>query len=311
MGNKSFCNLCTIDLGKFNGRLSDLEEVIRLMTRANYRQTCVDLRDGILQQTWHELNEFLRLTGTSFAGIVKWEHHRSAKHLQQLHAWVHKYTDEIAEELNLPKAKAQCTIKPDGTLGKRLDTTEGIHRPLSKYIFNNIIISKASPLASVLKEANYKLTDHPFDSTSYLVTVPVAFEDVEFDLVEKENKVLEVNLESAISQLERYKLWMDNYVDHNASITVYYSPEEAEEIVEWLNKNWDSFVGVSFLLRADPTKTAEDLGFAYLPQQPVTKEEYYEYVSTLKDVDLDKMEVVINSLEALDEQCSTGVCPIR
>lgn len=218
----------------------------------------------------------------------------------------------MADELNLPRSKAVTTIKPEGTLGKRLDTTEGLHKPLAKYIINKIILSKHSEIVKVLEKANYNLTEHPFDSTSWLVDIPVCFEDVEFSTVEKDGKILEVNLESAIEQLERYKMWMDNYVDHNASITVSYSPEEVPEIVDWLHKNWNSFVGVSFLLRTDPTKTAEDLGYAYLPQQPVTKEIYEEYVSKLLPVDLDKMSVVVNSLEQLtDQDCASGVCPIR
>ena len=196
------------------------------------------------------------------------------------------------------------------TVGKMMETTEGIHKPLSKYIFNNIIISKASPLLKVAIDAGYRHFEHPFDPTSEIVTLPVCFENVEFNTVEVNGKTLEVNIETAIEQLERYKLWMDNYADHNVSITVSYSPEEVEDIVSWLHSNWEHFVGVSFLLRADPTKTAEDLGYAYLPQQPVSKEEYYEYVSTLKEVNLDQ--VFVSSLEELtDQDCQSGICPIR
>ena len=42
---------------------------------------------------------------------------------------------------------------------------------------------------------------------------------------------LEVNLETAIDQLERYKLLMDNYVEQNCSITVSYDPSEVDAIV--------------------------------------------------------------------------------
>ena len=42
------------------------------------------------------------------------------------------------------------------TVGKMMETTEGIHKPLSKYIFNNIIISKASPLLKVAIDAGYR-----------------------------------------------------------------------------------------------------------------------------------------------------------
>jgi len=279
------------------------------MARANYRQTCVNLKDGILQETWDELNQFLRLTGVGCAGIVMWEHHKDPKQLERLRQAAVDGVNSMADELNLPRSKAVTCVKPDGTVGKMMDTTEGIHKPLSKYIFNNIIISKSSPLLQVAIEAGYRHFEHPFDSTSEVVTLPVCFEDVEFDKVEKDGKILEVNLETAIEQLERYKLWMDHYTDHNVSITVSYSPDEAEGIVEWLHKYWDHFVGVSFLLRADPTKTADDLGYAYLPQQPVTKEDYFEYVKNLKEVNLDS--VFVNSLEELENDCSSGVCPIR
>lgn len=199
------------------------------------------------------------------------------------------------------------------TIGKLLDTTEGIHKPLAKYIFNRIIVSKHSPIIDAMRSANYRIEEHPFDSTSYLVVMPIAFEDVEFDTVTKmigdSEIVLEVNNESAVSQLERYKLWMDNYADHNVSNTISYSPAEVPEMIDWLYKNWDHYVGVSFIYRTDPTKTAGDLGYAYLPQQPVTKEQYYEYVNSLIDIDLD--DVFVNSLEELEDGCAGGVCPIR
>jgi ribonucleoside-triphosphate reductase len=72
-------------------------------------------------------------------------------------------------------------------------------------------------------------------------------------------------------------------------------------------ENWDSYVGVSFIYRNDPTKTAADLGYAYLPQEVVTKESYDEYVAGLLPVDLDGS----NSFDTLDESCATGACPIR
>lgn len=309
LGDKNYCNLVTLNLAKFNGREDALHRAAWIMGRANYRQTCVNFKDGVLQDTWHELNQFLRLTGVGCAGIVLWEYHKAPKHISRLREAAKAAVDSMADELNLPRSKAVTCVKPDGTVGKMMDTTEGIHKPLSKYIFNNIIISKASPLLEVAIAAGYRHFEHPFDPTSEIVTLPVCFEGVEFNTVEMGGQTLEVNLETAIDQLERYRMWMDNYADHNVSITVSYDPSETEEIVEWLHKYWDHFVGVSFLLRADPLKTATDLGYAYLPQQPVTKEEYYAYVNTLSPVNLD--DVFVSSLDALEEDCAGGVCPIR
>jgi len=50
LGNKSFCNLTETDIAKFKGDTAGLHNAIRLAARANYRQTCVNLQDGILQE---------------------------------------------------------------------------------------------------------------------------------------------------------------------------------------------------------------------------------------------------------------------
>lgn len=185
-----------------------------------------------------------------------------------------------------------------------MDTTEGVHKPLGKYIFNNIQFGKHDPIIPVLKAAGYNIFNHPFDDTGVLITFPVEYTDVPFDIVDGK----EVNIESAVDQLNRYKLLQENWTNQNTSVTISYAIEEIPEIIEWLQINWDCYVGVSFLYRNDPTKTARDLGYAYLPQEVVTKEEYDEYVSKLIPIDLD----LTNSMEEiLSDECASGVCPVK
>lgn len=179
-----------------------------------------------------------------------------------------------------------------------------MHKPLGKYIFNNIAFSIYDPLVEKLKAANYRVFNHPYDSSAVLATFPVKNDHVIFDEVDGK----EVNLDSAVSQLETYKMLMDSYCQQNVSCTISYDTSETEEIVDWLDKNWDNYVAVSFLFRNDPTKTAKDLGHPYLPQEVVTKEEYEEYASKLLPVDIDSA----NSFEELsDVDCATGACPIK
>lgn len=214
----------------------------------------------------------------------------------------------MADELGLPRPKNVTTVKPSGTLSKIMDTTEGVHKPLGKYIFNNVNFSKHDPLVPLCRAAGYKVVDNPTDQESVLITFPVSWDDVPFDKVERDGKELEVNLETAIEQLERYKMLMQNWCQQNVSATISYSVEEVEDIVDWLYENWDIYVGVSFLFRADPTKTAKDLGYLYLPQEVVTKEVFDAYVSTLQPIVLDKA----NSFDELQtDECAGGACPIR
>ena len=303
LGNKSFCNLTEVDLGKFVGDHAGLMRALKLIARANYRQTCVNLHDGVLQEAWHLNNEFLHLCGVGLTGIAR-RKNLGAYDYKQMQRVTTSAAYRMADELDLPRPKNVTTVKPSGTLSKIMDTTEGVHKPLGKYIFNNVNFSKHDPLISVLRNANYNVFDHPTDPEGILATFPVSYSDVEFD---KENGK-DVNLETAIEQLERYKLIQNNWCQQNVSATISYSPDEVNDIVNWLYSNWDQYVGVSFIYKADPTKTAKDLGYLYLPQEVVTKEEYDKYVERLLPINLEGT----NTFEEIkDEECATGACPIK
>ena len=303
LGNKSFCNLTETDIAKFKGDTAGLHNAIRLAARANYRQTCVNLQDGILQESWHLNNYFMRLCGVGLTGIAK---------RPDMNGYDYEYLKRtatgaaigMAQELDLPSPKNITCVKPSGTLSKIMDTTEGIHKPLGKHIFNNVQFSKFDPIVEVLRDANYNVVNHPTDDSGVLITFPVEWIDVPFHKVSGK----EVNLDTAIEQLEKYKLIQTSWTQQNTSVTISYDPTEVPVIIDWLLDNWDCYVGVSFIYRTDPTKTAKDLGYLYLPQEVVDEQTFRNYVQQLSPVSLENA----NSFdEIMGEDCSTGACPIR
>jgi adenosylcobalamin-dependent ribonucleoside-triphosphate reductase len=303
LGNKAFCNLTETDIAKFKGDTAGLHNAVRLAARANYRQTCVNLQDGILQESWHLNNYFLRLCGVGLTGIAMRPDMGSYDY-EYLKRTATSAAVGMSLELGLPAPKNVTCIKPSGTLSKIMDTTEGVHKPLGKYIFNNVQFSKHDPVVEKLRQANYRVINHPVDDSGVLVTFPVMWDGVPFDKVDGK----EVNLESAVVQLERYKLLQTSWNQQNTSVTISYDPSEAPAIIDWLLDNWDCYVGVSFIYRTDPTKTAKDLGYLYLPQEVVTEQDYREYAQTLGTVDLNDA----NSFDEItDAECATGACPIK
>ncbi len=301
--NKGFCNLVEINVAAFIGDDEGLGRALYIMARANYRQTCVNLDDGVLQESWHSNNDFLRLCGVGLTGIAQ---RPDLKHTQLdfMRQVATHAANEMADELGTPRPKNVTTIKPSGTLSKVMDCPEGLHTPLGRYIFNWIGFSIHDPLVSKLKKAGYDNIPKPADSETVLIKLPVEYSGCEFTEVNG----TEVNLESAVDQLKRYKMYQQSWTDHNTSVTISYDVDEIPQIIGWLLRNWDDYVGVSFIFRNDPTKTAKDLGYEYLPQEVVTKEVYQAYVETLEDVDIDSA----NSHEELEaEDCAGGVCPIR
>ena len=309
LGNKNFCNLMEIDIAKFIGDFTGLKEAIRLAARANYRQTCVNLRDGILQESWHLNNEFLRLCGVGLTGIARRDD-LSAYDYEQLKLAAVSGAYSMADELGMQRPKNVTTVKPSGTLSKIMSTTEGVHKPLGKYIFNNVNFGKNDPVLQILRDANYEVYPNPSDPEGVLVTFPIKWDEVEFTTVGTDRGPVEINLETALEQLERYKKIQVHYCQQNVSNTISYSPEEVPGIIDWLLDNWDIYVGVSFLYRADPSKSAKDLGYEYLPQEVVTKERYEEYVNKLLPVNLGR-ENKDAEFEIESQECEGGACPVK
>jgi ribonucleoside-triphosphate reductase len=303
LGNKSFCNLTETDIAKFKGDTAGLHNAIRLAARANYRQTCVNLQDGILQESWHLNNYFMRLCGVGLTGIAK-RPDMTGYDYEYLKRTATGAAIGMAQELGLPSPKNITCVKPSGTLSKIMDTTEGIHKPLGKYIFNNVQFSKFDPIVEVLRNANYNVVNHPTDDSGVLITFPVEWSDVPFHKTGGK----EVNLDTAVEQLEKYKLIQTSWTQQNTSVTISYDPTEVPQIIDWLLDNWDCYVGVSFIYRTDPTKTAKDLGYLYLPQEVVDEQTFRNYVYQLTPVSLENA----NSFdEIMGEDCATGACPIK
>lgn len=318
LGNKSFCNLTEVNVLAFKGDKVGLERALRLAGRMNYRQTMVNLRDEILQEAWHLNNEFLHLCGVGLTG-VRARPDLSAYDYKRMRNIAVSAAYGMANELNAPLPKNVTCIKPSGTISKIMgaeewgEVPEGVHMPLGKYLFNNITFSKHDPLVPKFRAAGYSVIEKPHEPESVLVKFPVKYDNIPFTrktVVRKNGQVeeVEVNTESAVAQLEWYRLLQETWCEQNVSNTISYDPSEVPAIIDWLTENWDSYVGVSFLFRNDPTKNAEDLGYVYLPQEVVTKEAYDTYCARLKPVDYSGIEM---RDESLAEACATGACPIR
>lgn len=302
-----FCNLVTTDVAKFRDDHVGLHRALRIIARANYRQTVVDLNDGILQSHWHQTNEYLRLCGVSLTGIVRRPDLTPYDYRQLRNAAI-AGAYSMADELGLERPKNVTTIKPEGTAAKIMDTTEGAHKPLGRYVLNNVQFGRNDPLVPAIVEAGYRVFNHPTDPGGIIATLPIEWPDVPFDDV----RGTPVNVESAHSQLERYRMLMDSWCDQNTSITVSYDRSEIPAMVKWFDRHWDSYVGVSFLFRNDPTRTAADLGFPYLPQEIVTKAEFDDYSAGLRPVDLDAIadDSGFSEVDA-GAECAGGACPVR
>lgn len=317
---KGFCNLMQAVWHRFNGDLAGLLRAQWIAARANYRQTLVSMRDGVLQLQWEDNQKLLRLCGVSPTGYVAWEGAGNVEMTEAVRDAAIDGANSMADDLGLQRARRVTQVQPSGTGSKVLglegdEVHEGAHLSLSRWIFNNINFSVFDEMLPKLAAAGYHIWPNPNDKTGMLVRFPVEYPATPLFtrktiVMDGREEIVEVNEESAISQLERYRFLMAHYVQHNCSITVSFDASEIGAMAEWFETNWDSYVGVSFLKRNDPTKSAADLGFQYLPQQCVSERVYREYAEKLLPVDLsgDTAEDMLDDLTG----CSVGgACPVR
>jgi len=296
--SKSMCNLWEVNMAAFVDREYDLLRVIRLAARANYRQTLVNLNDGILQEEWDRNNKFLRLCGLGLTGIQINE--MQPHFYKRMERMAVLGFHSMAEELGLNECKNGTTIKPSGTLSKGpfKGVTEGIHSAQGEYIFNNINFGLNDPILPILKNAGFYSFENPYDPNGVIVRFPQ--DNSKWNLKP-------ITQQSAVEQLNRYKLLMDNYCHQNVSCTIAYSLDEVDEIQEWLLTNWDTFVAVAWMIKED----AGEVKYKYLPQEVVSKQVFDDYVSLLRPIDIDGIVDTATASTLSTQECSGGSCPVN
>jgi len=307
LDTRGLCNLTTINVMAFviNGQLdtAKLLEAQALGVRATYRMTCPELE----LHSWNLIQQRDKLLGCSLTG---WQDMVNATNmstseqeslLEALRSVARVTADSYAEKLGMTKPLLITTVKPEGTLSLLPIVSSGVHFSHAPYYIRRIRISSDDPLTKVCEELGY----------------PV-FPEVGQDMETCRTKIIEFPVKApdgktkkdinAIEQLEIYKMFMEHYVDHNASITVTVKSEEWDGVEEWLWENWDTVVGISLL---------PDEGESFYQLQPLescTEEEYNRRVLEMKPFIpslINKYESENIELNVDGSDCASGICPIR
>ncbi len=306
LDSKGLCNLTTVNVMAFvnDGKLdfSGLMEAQRLSARAGYRMTCTELEIP----EWNSVQQRDKLLGCSLTG---WQDMVNALNLdrkgqEQLLADLKNEAKiaakEYAKELGMEEPLLVTTIKPEGTLSLLPVVSSGVHFSHAPYYVRRIRISSDDPLVKVCEELGYPVFPEVGQSLENCTT-----KVVEFPIKAPPGKIKKDV--SAIEQLEIYKMFMEHYVEHNCSITVHVRDHEWDQVEEWVWKNWDDTVALSFL-------SFEDNFYELLPFEEITEKEFTERVAKMKPFVpslISKYEKEEVDYDIGNEGCEGGVCPIR
>lgn len=216
--------------------------------------------------------------------------------LSDTYVELRKFDKMYSELKGWPISIKLTTFKPSGTLSLLPGVTPGIHPGYAHYMIRRIRVASNSPLVDLCRRHGYKVEPMlQFDGTADHTTMVV-----EFPFSYPEHTPLAENV-TAIQQLEYVKRAQREWSDNAVSCTIYYRKEELEGIKHYLATNYaDNFKSLSFLLHSEH-------GFAQAPYEAISKEEWERMMATSQIITTTESNIEFEA----DDECATGVCPIK
>lgn len=277
----------------------DKEGLLRaqeLSARMGYRMATIELE----LHEWNKVNEEDRLVGCSLTGVMdafnalKYEKQQIVELLRELRESAVKGANSLADYLGLNRPKLVTTVKPSGTISQLPTVSSGMHYSHSPYYIRRIRVGANDPIVKAMTEMGFTYIEESMSKVVFEFPVRAPEGKTKYDV-------------SAVEQLEMYKLFMENYTEHNCSNTIHVRPHEWKDVEEWVYNNWDSLVGVTFL-------SLDDSFYPLMPYEAITKEQYEEMVAKTPKFNpniLSKYEKFDEEESELESDCDSGVCPVR
>ena len=261
--DKEFCNLTEVVVREMDTP-ETLKEKVRLATiLGTWQATLTNFR--YLSKEWKTNCEEEALLGVSLTGIMDNKYtNGNEKDLPKLLNSLKLVTIEtnrvVAKQLGInPSASITC-VKPSGTVSQLVDAASGIHTRHSPYYIRTVRGDKKDPLCQFMVEKGIPYEDD--------VTKPEHTWVFSIPFKTPSNGICR-NEQTALQQLEFWKLYQEHWCEHKPSVTITVKNDEWIEVGAWVYKNFEMISGISFLPYSDHS-------YKQAPYQECSENEYLE-----------------------------------
>jgi len=291
-----FCNLTEVvvraddDIERLGQKVEDATIL------GTIQSTLTDFK--YLRKIWQNNTEEERLLGVSLTGILDNPKLGKAEDLKRLRDIAVDTNLGLAVQLGIPQSTAITCVKPSGTVSQLVDSASGIHARHSAHYIRTVRGDKKDPLSKFLIDQGIPYEDDLMQPDNTVV--------FSFPMKSPTKAVLREDL-SAVTQLENWKNYQENWCEHKPSVTISVKEDEWFEVGSWVYDNFKDVAGVSFLPHSDHT-------YKQAPYQDITKEEYLTLSKKMpRNVDwtlLSDYEQEDNTTGTQELACSAGACEI-
>lgn len=291
-----FCNLSTVQVYPEDTEETLLEKV-RLATIVGTIQSMAT-NFKMLRPTWKEIYEEERLLGVCLIGTMDNELSRDPALQRRLRDHARQINIEYAMKLGINPSAAITAVKPSGNSSVLYNVARGINARYAPYYIRRVRTNAYTPMYRVLKESGVPLSPENGQSEETANTFVATFYEKSPD------GAITISDVTALDQLDYWKQVKENWCHHNASVTVEYTPDEEEAIIDWVYENQAILNGVSFLPRTEHF-------YEQAPYEEITKEEYEQAIADFPSIDFSLLEVYEREdFTVREAECSAGVCDL-
>lgn len=297
---KQFCNLSEVVARSTDTEASLLRKIRLATILGTYQATLTNF--PYLSKEWKENCEREALLGVSITGQWDAPAVRKPKIMEKLRQESIRVNKEYAKRFGINQSTAITCVKPSGNGSQTFDCSSGMHPRHAPYYIRRVRIASTDALFKMLKDQGVPYAPEVGQSmdtaTTYVLEFPVK--------APNGTKVFKNN-QSAIEQLEYWRMVKTNFTEHNPSVTISIGEDEWLAVANWLYENWDMIGGLSFLPRDNHV-------YQLAPYEEITKERYEALAKRFENIDFSK--IVTYEMQDETEQkkelaCVGGVCEVE
>ena len=295
--SREFCNLSEVVV-RSGDKLTDIAKKVRLATMLGTIQSTLT-NFKYLPREWKKNCEEERLLGVSLTGIMdnSLTANPNPKDLQFLRGVAIETNKAFAEEIGInPSASITC-VKPSGTVSQLVDSASGIHARHSPYYIRRVRMDRKDPMTTFMQDLEWVWEPD--------VTKPNDTVVFSFPMQSPEGCVTR-HKQSAIEQLEVWKLYQEHWCQHKPSITISVKENEWLDVGAWVFNNFEIMSGVSFLPHSDHN-------YKQAPYEDCNKRTFNQLSSKMHEADwsnLSQYEEEDYTIASQELACVAGACEI-